>query len=86
MIAYVDKNTEHIAFGSVKGVITKKIKGIGGFGYDPVFYIREKGKTFAEMTTDEKNQISHRAQAMDKMKFFLSDYFYSINFKSGDTA
>jgi len=86
VIAYVDKNMELIAFGSVKGLITKKIKGIGGFGYDPVFYIEEQGKTFAEMKIEEKNKISHRALAIEKMKVLLLKSFNSINIKSGDTA
>ena len=86
VIAFVDKNVELIAFGSVKGLITKKIKGIGGFGYDPVFYIEEQGKTFAEMKIEEKNKISHRALAIAKMKNLLAKSFNSINIKSGDTA
>ncbi len=86
VIAFVDKNVELIAYGSVKGLITKKIKGFGGFGYDPVFYIEEQGKTFAEMKIEEKNTISHRALAIEKMKNLLAKSFNSINIKSGDTA
>jgi len=86
VIAFVDKNVELVAFGSVKGLITKKIKGVGGFGYDPVFYIEKQGKTFAEMKIEEKNKISHRALAIEKMKNLLAKSFNSININSGDTA
>ena len=44
---------ELVSEGSVKGLITKEPKGIGGFGYDPVFYVPEMMKTFAEMTIEE---------------------------------
>ena len=86
VIAFVHKNMELVAFGSVKGLITKKIKGIGGFGYDPVFYIEEIGKTFAEMKIAQKNRISHRALAIEKMKNLLTTSYKSININSGDTA
>ena len=49
-MAFVSKKMELVSEGSVKGLITKEAKGIGGFGYDPVFYIPEMMKTFAEMT------------------------------------
>ena len=53
--------------GECEGEILFAPKGEGGFGYDPLFYIDEKGKTFAEMTPDEKHSMSHRGRAM--MKF-----------------
>jgi len=86
VIAFVHKNMELVAFGNVKGIITKKIKGIGGFGYDPVFYIEDIGKTFAEMKIEQKNKISHRALAIEKMKNILAKSFKLININSGDTA
>ena len=46
------------------GIINKKPSGHNGFGYDPVFYVPEYGKTFAEITPDVKNKISHRAKAL----------------------
>lgn len=49
--------------GVCKGVISLKARGRKGFGYDPVFYLPEFGKTMAEMTLDEKNRVSHRARA-----------------------
>ena len=57
--------------GTVEGILQKEKKGSGGFGYDPVFYYPPRKKTFAEMTAEEKNRISHRAQAFQKLKRFL---------------
>ena len=57
--------------GEVEGVILKEKRGTGGFGYDPVFYYPPLQKTFAELTTEEKNKISHRAIAFKKLKDFL---------------
>jgi len=58
--------------GVLKGRIAEKQAGSGGFGYDPVFFVPEQGKTLAEMTPDEKNRISHRAQAFAKAKALLT--------------
>ncbi len=63
-IAYVDQTGELLAEGSVEGRISHEPKGLGGFGYDPVFYIPESGKTFAEMNSAEKHAISHRGRAI----------------------
>lgn len=52
--------------GECPGVILEELKGEGGFGYDPVFYVPEEGYTFAEMPQDRKNEISHRGAAMVK--------------------
>ena len=52
------------ARGECPGEMLTEYRGDGGFGYDPLFYYAPMGKTFAEMTADEKNQISHRARAM----------------------
>jgi XTP/dITP diphosphohydrolase len=53
--------------GSINGKIIKKKKGISGFGYDPIFQPDGYEQTFAEMTLDEKNKISHRAKAIEKL-------------------
>ncbi|MCD6441665.1 MAG: RdgB/HAM1 family non-canonical purine NTP pyrophosphatase [Candidatus Marinimicrobia bacterium] len=53
--------------GTVEGLILTERRGVGGFGYDPIFYIPEKGKTFAELTTGEKNAISHRGKAFTRL-------------------
>jgi len=68
VMAYVDKNMELTSEGFVKGMIFDKIKGLGGFGYDPIFYVLEKNKTFAEMNIEEKNLVSHRSRAIIALK------------------
>ncbi len=50
--------------GTCEGVIAKAPRGDGGFGYDPLFYLPEYGKTFAELGLETKNKISHRARAL----------------------
>jgi len=52
------------ARGECEGIILHEAKGDGGFGYDPLFFYEPKGKTFAELTAEEKNSISHRAVAL----------------------
>lgn len=54
--------------GEVKGYILTEMRGNKGFGYDPLFWIKEKNKTFAEMDLEEKNSLSHRYLAMLKIK------------------
>ncbi len=51
--------------GECHGVLLFEEKGEGGFGYDPLFFVEEYGKTFGELTSDEKNKISHRAVATE---------------------
>jgi len=65
---------EHIVSGSVEGLITESPRGRGGFGYDPVFLVPEYKKTFAEMDTELKNRISHRAKALEEVLKILKSY------------
>lgn len=51
-------------FGTAEGEIISEYRGEGGFGYDPLFYFPPLGKTFAELTAEEKNKISHRSNAI----------------------
>ncbi|MBN2461420.1 MAG: RdgB/HAM1 family non-canonical purine NTP pyrophosphatase [Candidatus Cloacimonetes bacterium] len=60
--------------GSVKGEITESEQGFNGFGYDPIFRVHATGKTFAEMTLTEKQQFSHRGQALLKILPVLRKY------------
>lgn len=59
--------------GQVNGVIIKEIKGLNGFGYDPVFYIPQYNQTMAQMSEDLKNKISHRANALMPMLKWIND-------------
>lgn len=54
----------YTAEGYCEGIIAREPKGEGGFGYDPLFYVPEYGKTFAELEPETKNKISHRAKAL----------------------
>ena len=61
-----------IASGSWNGYITEKPIGKNGFGYDPLFFLPEYKKTSAQITSEEKNKISHRAKALNELqKYFL---------------
>lgn len=53
---------------TIEGLIGYEEKGRNGFGYDPIFYVPELGKTTAELTEEEKNQVSHRGKALRLMK------------------
>ncbi len=85
-IAFVGENVELVAEGVVEGLITQKPKGVGGFGYDPVFYISEKNKTYSEMEMIEKNQISHRSKAIQNMVKLLQSRFSKTFHKMEDIA
>ncbi len=67
-----------VVMGTVYGTILTEPRGSNGFGYDPLFYIPQIGKTMAELSLQEKNQISHRAKALEKLVSELSDF---IGFK-----
>lgn len=59
---------------TIEGRIGYEEKGENGFGYDPIFYVPEFGKTTAELTEEEKNQVSHRGKALELMKEELKKY------------
>lgn len=61
-IAYPDGTSKAIR-GTVEGIIADSMHGNQGFGYDPIFFLPQLGKTMAELTPEEKNRISHRSQA-----------------------
>lgn len=56
-----------VVSGQCSGLILASPRGEDGFGYDPLFYVPEKGKTFAEMTVAEKNSLSHRGRAIQNL-------------------
>ncbi|KYH32850.1 dITP/XTP pyrophosphatase [Clostridium tepidiprofundi DSM 19306] len=67
IVLIVDKDTVINVEGESKGYITDKYVGDSGFGYDPLFYVPEFDKTFAQMTSEQKNSISHRGNALQKL-------------------
>ena len=58
---------------AMEGEIAKEAAGTGGFGYDPILWLPEYGKTSAELTMEEKNRISHRGKALERMKDALKE-------------
>lgn len=66
VIAFVTDQEEELFEGICTGVITKETKGEKGFGYDPVFRPDGYSETFAELSAEEKNRISHRGRALEK--------------------
>lgn len=74
VIALNLEDKQHLFEGIVTGTIRHEKSGTNGFGYDPIFEPESCGKTFAEMTMEEKNQYSHRARALQKMMAFLEQF------------
>ena len=72
VIALADKEGIRLFEGIVNGTISEARSGAGGFGYDPVFIPEGYDKTFAELPSDIKNNISHRAMAVQKLVSFLA--------------
>ena len=68
----VPNGETHLAEGFCEGEIIPEERGIGGFGYDPVFLLSELGKTMAELSMEEKNRLSHRARAVMNAKEILA--------------
>ena len=71
VIALIGADLEETFSGSCEGYVIDQERGTNGFGYDPIFYL-EDGRSLAEYSQEEKNQISHRGQAVDKLKTFLN--------------
>ena len=66
MVAYYENGKFILGKGELKGKIAETPKGKNGFGYDPIFEI-ENGKTYAELSDNEKNNISHRKKALENL-------------------
>lgn len=77
LVLYHPNGTFESFNGILKGLITDKPRGEGGFGYDPVFLLPDRGLTLAELSDDEKNNISHRAMAVNELKKSLQKKIYS---------
>ncbi len=71
------KGMEKVVSGSTRGSILREPRGGSGFGYDPIFLPCEYGQTFAELSPEVKNRISHRGKALEKAALFLDGYIYS---------
>ena len=72
LLRFPDPSTLNLFDGACEGRIIETILGDGGFGYDPLFVPNEDDKTFAELPSERKNQISHRANALRKLKSFFA--------------
>ena len=66
-ITYIDNERTIKTEGTVEGEIILEERGDNGFGYDPIFFLKEYNKTVAELPSDEKNKISHRHNALIKL-------------------
>lgn len=73
VMAYADSERTESVEGVCEGIILESLRGSKGFGYDPLFYLSEYGKTFAEMELRLKNQISHRGIALRKLKSLVEE-------------
>jgi XTP/dITP diphosphohydrolase len=61
-----------VVSGGVDGQILETPRGVGGFGYDPIFYVPERDQTFAELSEHDKNEMSHRGKAFRRLLAFLN--------------
>lgn len=69
LVALINESGKELTVeGKSYGYIIENLKGNEGFGYDPIFFVKEFNKTFAEMMPEEKNSISHRGKALEKLK------------------
>ena len=80
VICLIEGGKEHFFEGIVNGSIIRERRGGAGFGYDPVFMPDGYSETFAEMGNDEKNKISHRARAVQKLCEYLLQEQNSLGF------
>ena len=75
-LCFIDADGNEVsAIGKCEGIITRGERGEGGFGYDPLFFFPEYGKTFGELSPEEKNAVSHRANAVKILASKLAEHF-----------
>ncbi len=67
VVLYVSDDEIYSGMGEAHGVVMEEYHGNGGFGYDPLFFSNDLGKTYAEATSEEKNAISHRKRALEEL-------------------
>jgi XTP/dITP diphosphohydrolase len=78
LIGYFDGKNFYYFDGTLEGSISYSIRGKSGFGYDPIFIPEKYDKTLAEMSIQEKNSISHRRRALDKLLGYIKNSMESI--------
>ena len=71
---FTDRGEYFKVTGEAKGYIIEELNGAGGFGYDPLFFYEQLNKTFAELTSEEKNKISHRGNALKELKKIIREF------------
>lgn len=71
---FTDRGEYFKVTGEAKGSIIEELHGVGGFGYDPLFFYKQLNKTFAELTPEEKNEISHRGNALKELKRIICKF------------
>lgn len=71
VVAFVGDGFEYTAEGIVRGTLGTEPRGSNGFGYDPLFYPIGSHRTFAELSPEEKNAVSHRAKAIEGIKIYI---------------
>jgi XTP/dITP diphosphohydrolase len=72
-VVALPSQTVEVMTGRLEGLISERPAGGRGFGYDPVFYVPELGRTLAELSSEEKNRISHRAKAFAQVRDLLQN-------------
>ncbi len=73
IVLILNDKEKYVVEGRCPGFIGFQEKGSMGFGYDPIFYLKDSGRSFAELTINEKNKISHRGRALQKIKAVLQE-------------
>ena len=76
--AFVAEGVEHLTEGICEGLVASQLRGVYGFGYDPLFIPNGFQQSFAELPPEVKNKISHRAKAFQAMQRFLLDRFRQV--------
>ena len=74
MAVALPRGRMEVVEGECRGWVTSAPRGKGGFGYDPIFFVPQFGKTMAELEPEEKNRISHRVRALKKLKALLPEF------------
>lgn len=85
-MAFVTKDTEICVEGYVDGFISRSVRGDNGFGYDPIFFIPDLDMTFAEMSIQQKQEVSHRGNAIRAMKKELATFLKDIQTETKEMA